>query len=172
MRRNPRRPAKMSMRPRRRESRTESCPDPRAAWIRPLFWRTCVELAWYWAFFWILGGPGRRPALECDSAEPSLHCSSPAHVCVSIASAFEPSSTQRLTTGFVTNRKCRWGAKNGPQIASNSVGAVRLIRYAADASKAAVTIDVAKSTVPLKALCSNSGLEETFQTARMYRRKG
>ena len=73
--------------------------------------------------------------------------------------------------GIVTVRKCRSGAKIGPLIASDSDGALRLIRHAADAIDPALMIDVPVDSAPLDTLCRSLGLEAIFHTARMYRGK-
>ncbi|MFQ6546505.1 GNAT family N-acetyltransferase [Aestuariibius sp. 2305UL40-4] len=73
------------------------------------------------------------------------------------------------STGFVTVRRCRDGAKIGPLIAEDENTARDLIAAAAAAFPGPFSIDVPDSAPTLAGICETLGLSVTFETARMYR---
>lgn len=73
--------------------------------------------------------------------------------------------------GFATIRRCRSGSKIGPIVAPDAAAALRLIR-AADGlfpDTGPVIVDVPDSNDALGQLLAETGMVETFATARMYK---
>lgn len=73
--------------------------------------------------------------------------------------------------GFATIRRCRSGCKIGPVVASDADAALRLIRAAAGIfpNSGPVIVDVPDSNEALGQLLAETGMVETFATARMYK---
>lgn len=72
-------------------------------------------------------------------------------------------------SGFCTVRACDVGAKIGPLWADNIADARSLILQAATFFSAELSIDVPDSAMALRDLCATLGLQQGFETARMYR---
>ncbi|MEQ8249809.1 MAG: GNAT family N-acetyltransferase [Oceanibaculum nanhaiense] len=73
--------------------------------------------------------------------------------------------------GFATIRRCRSGSKIGPIVAPDAAAALRLIRAAAGLfpDTGPVIVDVPDSNDALGQLLAETGMVETFATARMYK---
>ena len=79
----------------------------------------------------------------------------------------------RAITGFATARLCRSGVKIGPIIAERSADALALAAAALAALGTEPTeaaIDLPAHNVDLRAMLNALGFENTFTTARMYKR--